>query len=357
MRIAVAGGGTGGHFFPAISVAKKLKERGHDVLYFGTENGIEFKLKEKIPVDSVFVNVKGLRGKGFLGFFKGSFLMFKAFLKVLSIVKRFNPDRFVVFGGYASLPLGLSSLLLGKSLIVHEQNSIPGKTNLILSKFSEKILIGNKYAEKYFKSAKFVGNPVREEISSCGISKEEALRRFGLDRDRFTVLVFGGSQGSKRINQVILSLLDILKLDIQFIHLVGKGDVRAVKETYLIKGFKAYVDSFIHDPWNAYAACDIAVSRSGAMSLAELSYFKVPSIFIPYPFAVDDHQYYNVKQIFDSGGCFLIRESDLTPESILNAVKVLYEDANLRKRFSSVMESFSVENSADLIVEEIVDGS
>ncbi len=359
MRVAVAGGGTGGHFFPALSVIEKLKQEGCDVLYVGAENGIEFKLKDVIDTDSLFVNVKGIRGKGLFEAMKNSFLMSKAITEVLSHVISFNPEVVAVFGGYTSLPLGLSAIILRKRLIIHEQNSVPGKTNLLLSRFAEKVLIGSKYAEKYFRDARFVGNPIRDGFFKFNLTKEQALKRFSLDEGKFTVLVFGGSQGSKRINEVVIELLDDIRDlngSIQFIHIAGYDNLELIKSAYAERGFKAYVDSFVQDLWSAYMVCDVAISRSGAISLAELCYFGIPTIFIPYPFAVDNHQYFNVKPIYDLEGCFLIREKELTVDSISQAVKSLYEDSRLREKFSSVMKSFSIRNSADLIVEEIING-
>ncbi len=355
MRVAIAGGGTGGHFFPALTVLRELRRRGFDVLYVGAKGGIEYRFRDELG-NCLFLDVKGIRGKGLPEKLKNAALMSGAVLKTLSAVSRFNPERVAVFGGYASLPLGICAVLLRKRLIIHEQNSIPGKTNLFLSRFSGKVLIGNRYAERFFKSSTFTGNPVRSGFE-VPVDRGSALRRFGLSEGRFTVLVVGGSQGSRRLNGVFIDALSRLReADIQVIHVSGRDDFEMVREAYRRMGIRAFVSPFIEDLWNAYAVSDVAVSRSGAMSVAELCRFGVPAIFIPYPYAVDDHQFFNVKPIYDSGGCFILREEELSPERVSEIILNLKRDEALRKKLSAIMRGFSVDDSLKMIVEEIVGG-
>ncbi|WP_457569217.1 undecaprenyldiphospho-muramoylpentapeptide beta-N-acetylglucosaminyltransferase [Desulfurobacterium sp.] len=354
MRIVVAGGGTGGHFFPAVAVIKELIKNGDEVLYIGTERGIEYKKSELIPCEKRFINVSGVRGKTPLKMLKGGFSLLSSTVKVISIIKQFKPERILIFGGYVSIPAGFAAKFTGVPLVIHEQNSIPGKTNKLLSKFARKILIANSYCFKFFPEGILTGNPLREEILECKLSKGYARSILNLDKDKFTILVFGGSQGAQFLNKIVPEALKNFenKSSIQVIHVSGEGKESGLQEKYDRLGIKALVIPFTEEPWLLYKSADVAVSRSGALALSELCYFGIPSIFIPYPYAVDDHQYYNAKPIAEKNGCFLVRQTEIDDKGLANLLKKLYTDETLRSSFSSIMKSFAIPDATLKVVRE-----
>ncbi|SNR77951.1 undecaprenyldiphospho-muramoylpentapeptide beta-N-acetylglucosaminyltransferase [Desulfurobacterium atlanticum] len=354
MRIIVAGGGTGGHFFPAVATIEKLMENGHDVLYIGTENGIEFQKQSRIPCKKMFLPISGVRGKGFAGSLKGAASLFLAIRKMKKIANNYKPDRILLFGGYVSFPAGVVGKIKKIPVIIHEQNSIPGKTNKILNKIGNKTLIANSFCFKYFPKGILTGNPLRKEIIECNISKKEAREKLGIDIEKFTILIFGGSQGALFINQLMEKTVPLLKdkEDIQILHITGKEKEGRLKEVYNSLNISAKVISFTDTPWLFYKSADIAISRSGALAVSELCFFGIPTVFIPYPFAADDHQYFNVKLIEEKEGCFLYRQKNLTPEKLAFLIKKLYTNESLREQFSKVMKSFSIPDATLRVVRE-----
>ena len=200
MRVIVAGGGTGGHLFPCLAVSERLLREGHEVLYVGSSAGIESKRRELLPSDFIFIDSRGIRGKGIKGLING-FLLLKAVRQAMSIVSSFKPDKVVLFGGYVSLPLGIAAAVRRMPLILQEQNSIPGKTNLFLSRFSKKVLVGYRRAVQFFRDkAVFTGNPVRNEIIEAAANRKslrkEVYSVLGLSGKKKTLLIVGGSQGA-----------------------------------------------------------------------------------------------------------------------------------------------------------------
>ena len=364
MRVVIAGGGTGGHFFPAVAVAEKLKSKGVDVLYVGSLNGIEFKKRELVETFSpVFLNVKGMRGRR-RGILKGMMDVVFSVGKVGGIFRRFRPDKVLIFGGYASLPVGLAAVIGRVPLFVQEQNSIPGKTNLYLSHFSRKVFVGFKETIRFFgRKAIYTGNPVRKEIVEFAKKKEEIksklLYKFGLSLEKKVLLIFGGSQGALWINEKFLRISESLAqfLDrIQLIHITGGKLTRELEERYRSLKIKSIVLPFYEKIWELYAVADCAVSRAGALSVAELSCFGIPTLFIPYPFAVDDHQYYNALELYRKNGCFLEKQESLNDERFMQLLSKLLFDKMVYRKFSKEMKNFSKPDAADMISELLLNG-
>ncbi|WP_456395264.1 undecaprenyldiphospho-muramoylpentapeptide beta-N-acetylglucosaminyltransferase [Desulfurobacterium sp.] len=354
MKIIIAGGGTGGHLFPAVAVIREFMKSGDKVLYVGTKRGLEYKKKEIIPCEKRFINVSGVRGKTPLKMLKGGFSLLSSTVKVVSIIKQFKPEIILIFGGYVSIPVGFAAKLTGVPLVIHEQNSIPGKTNRLLSGFARKILIANSYCLKFLPEGILTGNPLREEILECKFSRAYARSILKLDKEKFTILVIGGSQGAKFLNQIVPEALRKFgnRNNIQVIHVSGEGKENGLQEKYDRLGIKSLVIPFTDEPWLLYKSADIAVSRSGALVLSELCYFGIPSVFIPYPYAVDDHQYYNAKPIAEKNGCFLVRQAEIDDAGLANLLKKLYTDETLRSSFSSTMKSFSIPDATLKVVRE-----
>jgi len=357
LRVVVAGGGTGGHYFPALAVGRELKRRGHQVLFIGSKVGIEGKLG--FPADEIYLfEYSSLRGKGVRGLF--SLIGYgRALLKVLSLFKDFKPDCCIVFGGYSSLPVGLASRFRKVPLFIQEQNSVPGKTNRFLSRFAVKGFLGFPGAESYLNcSCSFTGNPLREEVLKALERREEirkeVLKRFSLDEWKKTLLILGGSQGALSINRLVEKAIPHLSgLPIQVIHLTGYGKEGDLKDAYKKAGIKAVLLPFYDRIWEIYTVSDGVVSRGGALAISEIAAFKLPSLLIPYPYSADDHQYLNGKFLSEKGGALLYRESELNVELFLQGVKTIMFDIMKRETMERVLSNLFPKNATSLIVDEI----
>ncbi len=345
-KVFIAGGGTGGHFYPAVSIAEKLKEKGYIIYYFGSKNGIEG--RKNFPADRTWLyDIRGVRGKFFLKKILSSSKLLTTAFKIKKIIQKENPDFIITFGGYASLPLGISALLTGKNLYIHEQNSIPSYTNLILSKFAKKVFITFEYSKKYFPEDKTVltGFPLRKEIiEDVKIGKEKAREILGIDKERKTVLVFGGSQGARKLTQIAYKVSNKLK-EVQFIIITGKL-YKEEKTQENIKVFPYYDRMGI-----LYSASDIVVSRAGAGSVSEILFYRKPAIFIPYPYAASDHQFYNVKWLEEKEIAEIIKDEELDVDILCKKIK-----DNLNKKNQEIIKNYSIIDTAEKILEEIKNG-
>ncbi len=348
MKIFIAGGGTGGHFYPAVAVSEELKKRGTEVYYFGTERGIES--KKEFPADKKFLyDISGIRGKNILSSAESAFRLVKASFSVAGIIKKEKPDAVLCFGGYTSVPLGTASVITGTPLFIHEQNSVPSHTNILLSKFAKKVFLTFSYSEKFFSSKKteITGLPVREQIKA-DIKKDKRLARKELGlKDRKTVLIFGGSQGSKRLSQLGFELANMMK-DMQFLIIGGKHYKRPPNVPENVYFFE-YIDRI----GLAYASSDIVIARSGASSTYEILLSGRFAIFVPYPYAVSDHQFFNVVWLEEKGLCKIVREENLSVESVIPVLKEV--DDQFIKRVENGIKQLCIYNSEELIVNRIFD--
>ncbi|MFN3471522.1 MAG: undecaprenyldiphospho-muramoylpentapeptide beta-N-acetylglucosaminyltransferase [Aquificaceae bacterium] len=349
MKIFVSGGGTGGHFFPALALIDKLTEKGINAYFVGSYRGIEYRLREKMPVESLFLPSHPFMGRGFVDKVKALMKNFLASLEVAKLIGK--EDNSVVFGGYASLPLGVASILKRAKLYVHEQNSIPSKSNLLLSKFSRRIFITFEHSRKYFPPEKTikVGIPIRKNlIEGLKINRKSALQKLDLE-DKPTLLVMGGSQGAHFINQIAKEIF--LKTRMQGIHITGERDYQALKDFYKEKGLKIFTLPFSHQMEILYKASTVAISRSGASSITELSLYGIPSLFIPFPHAIQDHQFYNAKEIEDMGGALTLRQEEAQLDKVLRFLQKLMENhAYYSKNISSFANPLACEEIANYLL-------
>ncbi len=347
MKFFIAGGGTGGHFYPALAVAEELKKRGAKIYYFGTEKGIES--KKDFPSEKKFLyNITGVRGKNSLHAVLSGYKLLRTSLSIAKIVKKEKPDAVLCFGGYTSVPLGLAAVMTGVPLFIHEQNSVPSYANLFLSKFAKKIFLTFDYSKKFFSEKKAVvtGLPVRKQIKD-DINEEKTIARKKLGlKDKKTVLIFGGSQGSKRLSQIGFELAKNLR-DIQFIVIGGK---HYQKPSHIPEN--SYYFEYIDRIGLAYASSDIVISRSGASSTYEIMLSGKFAIFVPYPYAASDHQFFNVFWLEEKGLCKVIRESDLSVENIIPVLKS--EELPLKK-IEKGLKNLSVYDSEKIIVDRMLD--
>jgi len=345
-KFYVSGGGTGGHFFPALALVECLTEKGLSCEFFGAERGIEKKLSHLISVEKRFLNVHPFLGKSLRDKLRSLLSLFFSSLRLYQDLRSNSVS--VVFGGYASLPLGIASVLKGIPLFLHEQNSIPSTTNQVLSKFARLIFLSFEHSKRFFPSEKTVkaGIPVRKSLlEGLKLSQREAREKLNLE-DRETLLVIGGSQGASFLNNLAVDIFK--KTGLQGIHITGGKEYENLKQAY--KGMPVLVLPFTERMDLIYRASSVVISRAGASSITELSLYGIPSLFIPYPYSVRDHQYYNAKEIEELGGAFVLRQEEVELSKVL---KILDQLLSNREEFSRNIKNFAEPNACQKIVDHI----
>lgn len=325
-RVIIAGGGTGGHIFPAIAIANAIKKEAPDteILFVGAKGKMEM---EKVP--QAGYRIEGL---DIAGFNRSSLIkniglpykLLKSFLQVRTIFKKFKPDAAIGVGGYSSFPVLRLAQAKGIKTFIHESNSFAGKSNIMLGKKATKIFTGTDGMEKFFPAEKIMvtGNPVRNGISDRVISRKEALDFFSLEETKRTVLVVGGSLGARSVNEAIDKGLE--KLEAAGLQLIWQtGKPYAERATLRAGGMKnVWVNEFITRMDYAYAAADIVVARAGAMTVAELCTAKKPVIFVPYPFAAEDHQTVNAMQLVNKNAALMVKDNEVLQKLVFMTIEL-----------------------------------
>lgn len=322
--ILITAGGTGGHVYPGLAVARALQAQDIPVVWLGTAKGLEARVIPEAGIEMVYLSVNGLRGKGVLTLLGAPFQLVKALFQSLMIMRKVKPTAVLGMGGFVAGPGGLVASLMGKPVVIHEQNAIPGLTNKLLSKVSKKVLEGFPGTFTNVKNAVGIGNPVRLDIASL----THPIQRLGDRWGRVNVLIFGGSLGAQALNEVVPMALGELPLDKRPVvrHQAGKNKDAMTTKIYEQMGVEADITPFIEDMAEAYAWADLVICRSGALTVAELAAAGLASIIVPYPYAVDDHQTANAKYLCDSGASVLMPQSDMTKESLSAVLSDLCSD-------------------------------
>lgn len=340
MKIIVSGGGTGGHIYPAVTLIRTIQQKapGTDILYVGTEAGLEADIIPKEGLPFTTVNIRGFRRQITPDNLVRAGQAFGGVIKAMGIVRRFKPDAVVGTGGYVCGPILMAASLMHVPTLIQEQNVVPGITNKILSKFVTKIAIGTREAAASFPAEKvvFTGNPIRAEVLSA--TREAALREFGLNPARKTVLVSGGSRGARSINRAMVGVLRHYASHpkVQILHVTGKAEYEDVRQRIGQAGIdlestpNLLVQPYLYNMPLAMAAADLAVFRAGAIGIAELTARGIPSVLVPYPYAAANHQECNARAIADAGAARMILDRELTSERLLSVMaELLSEDAKL----------------------------
>jgi UDP-N-acetylglucosamine--N-acetylmuramyl-(pentapeptide) pyrophosphoryl-undecaprenol N-acetylglucosamine transferase len=321
MRVIIAGGGTGGHLFPGIAVAREIQRRyaGSAILFVGAEQGIETKIVPKEGFELRTLPVGGVKGLGFSRQVRNLMRMVSGVFSAKAILREFNPDVVIGVGGYASFPMLSAARLAGRACVIMEQNAIPGLANRVLGKWVDFAAITDPRTQSFFgKRAVVTGNPVRPEFKSIPAKPHVAP---------YTILVFGGSQGAQAINKAVVEGLDSLadwKDRLRFVHQTGERQLDEVKSAYAAKGFQADVRTFFNDFHQQYAAADLIVARSGATTVAELKAAGRAAILVPFPQATDDHQTKNAQALVEQGAALLISNADLTGKRLADVIRELF---------------------------------
>jgi UDP-N-acetylglucosamine--N-acetylmuramyl-(pentapeptide) pyrophosphoryl-undecaprenol N-acetylglucosamine transferase len=307
----IMAGGTGGHVFPALAVADHLRALGWRVVWLGARSGMEATLVPKHGFEMAWVRFSGLRGKGVVAKLLLPLNLLVAFGQSLRALRAQRPDVVLGMGGYIAFPGGMMAALLGRPLAIHEQNSVAGLANRVLSGVADHVLVAFPDA---LRKATFVGNPVREAIARIAPPAERFAGRTGPLR----VLVVGGSLGAAALNDVVPKALALLPADSRPVvtHQSGAKHIEELRANYSRAGVDASAVAFLDDMARAYADADLVICRAGATTVAEVSAAGVAAILVPFPFAVDDHQTTNARYLVDAGAGVLVQQRDLTPEAL-----------------------------------------
>lgn len=317
--IMIMAGGTGGHVYPALAVAKYLLGKELNVQWLGTEQGLEYRIVPENGIPLHIIRISGVRGKGIMRLFLSPFLILRALIESIMILRRESPQVVLGMGGFVSGPGGLAAWLLRIPLCLHEQNAIAGMTNRLLKPFAKIVMQAFPHTFNAKGNLFTTGNPVRHDILSVRPPEE----RMTQNRQDVKILIIGGSLGALKLNQVVPAALSQLddRLTVNVRHQTGQQHLQMTLQEYEKHGVEADITDFIDDMAAAYSWADLVVCRAGAMTIAELAAVGVGSILVPFPYAVDDHQAANARYLSDSGCAVLIRESELTPESLAGALK------------------------------------
>ncbi len=381
MKLIIAGGGTGGHLFPGIAVAEEFLSRdpAHEVLFVGTERGIEARAVPAAGYRLELISAAGIRGKGAFSKIKGTALMVYGYAQSRKILKSFRPDMVFGVGGYASLPMVLAARGMQIPRFIHEQNAIPGQTNRLLARFASKVFITLEESARYFPSATtlLTGNPLRRQIldmvekvnppsipplSKGGSEQSEqgGFLKGGCEAERtggFRLFIFGGSQGAHAINVAMIEALPLLKGirgRVAITHQTGEKDCAEVSTAYRTAGLDAKVTAFISDMATEYAGADLIICRAGATTIAEVTACGKACLFIPFPHAVDDHQRRNAEALLKKDACFMMLERELTGVTLAESILTLSADPDLVRRTGELAFSLARLDAARIIVDEMM---
>ena len=356
-RIIIAGGGTGGHIFPAIAIANALKAKQSDIeiLFVGAKDKMEMEKVPQAGYKIIGLYIAGYNRSSLLKNILLPFKLAKSFSQVRKILNDFKPHAIVGVGGYSSFPVLRLAQTARIPTFIHESNSYAGKSNIMLSKNSSKIFVASYGMDKFFPKEKIMmtGNPVRNIFSENKISRKDALQFFGLKEEMTTIFVMGGSLGARSINTVIENNLDFFKKNnLQLIWQTGKSYASAAAGAEEERD-NIWTNAFINDMEYAYAAADIVVSRSGAMAIAELCVVGKPVIFVPYPDAAEDHQTANANALVTQSAAMMIKDSEVD-DKLIDMINHLATDFVKTNQLKENIVKLSNTNADELIATEIL---
>lgn len=364
MKAILTGGGTGGHIYPAVSIAREIQKRYQDaeIIFVGTEKGLETKIVPKEGFALKTIRVRGFERKLTL---KNLVAVKEAALSLVEarkIIKEFNPDIVIGTGGYVCGTIMLTAALMKIPTIIHESNAFAGMTNKILGKFVDRIALNFEEAARYFGNTKKItitGNPIRNDMLS--ISKQEGMKAFGFDESIPMVLVTGGSRGAKKINESTLALAEHCAKSgkLQLLHMTGETQYKDVLEQYNKRGIPTdtsviKVLPFIYNMPYALAGSDMIINRCGAMTLSEITVLGKPSVLIPFPYAADNHQEYNARALEKKGAAAVIIEKDLSEAKLKDTVLDLLSDSRKLSEMAANSKKAGISDANSKIGDMIV---
>ena len=307
----IMAGGTGGHIFPGLAVAEELRARGWRVHWLGAPGSMESRIVPQHGFPLELIDFSGVRGKGLVTLALLPLRLLRAFWQALQVVRRVQPDVVVGLGGYITFPGGMMGVLCGKPLVLHEQNSVAGMANKVLAGVADRVFTA---FPGVLKKAQWVGNPLRAAFTRQAAPSERFVGRTGPLR----LLVVGGSLGAQALNDIVPRALALIPAENRPVvtHQSGATQIDTLRANYQAAGVRAELTPFIDDTASAFAAADIIVCRAGASTVTEIAAVGAAAVFVPFPFAVDDHQTTNARFLVNAGGGWLVQQSDLTPEGL-----------------------------------------
>lgn len=348
MRVMLAGGGTGGHLFPGLAVAREFQRRdaATEILFVGTAQGIEFRVLPTEGFKLETLTVRGIKGRGLRGWLDALYGVPASLLRSLAIIKKFRPDCIVGLGGYASGPVLLAGKLSGVRCAIMEQNLRPGFTNKLLGRWMDRVFTAYPQSAEFFPGARVIetGNPVRWQ------KLPEASRR-----GKFSLLIFGGSAGARRVNYAVveaLKQLSDLKAELFVTHQTGALDYAAIEKAYRELPFEAAVTPFIDAMDKAYAQADLVLCRAGATTVAELTAFGKAAILVPYPYAIYDHQRGNAEALQEKGAAEMILDQELNGKILAQKIRGYFADRRRIEGMASAARGLGRPDAAARIVDE-----
>ena len=332
--VLILAGGTGGHVYPALAVAERLREDGCYVAWMGTRAGLEARVVPKARIALYYIPVSGLRSTGAMRWIKAPFMLAAALLRAVSVILRCRPQVVLGMGGYAAGQGGLAAWLLRRPLLIHEQNSVPGLTNRLLARLATGVMeaFPSAFASRYH--ASHTGNPVR----ACILAVPAPEVRLANRRGSLRLLVLGGSQGAAVLNKTVPEALAALsdRRAVEVRHQVGPAELEQTRVSYACSGVKSWLGAFIDDMADAYSWADLVVCRAGAMTVCELATVGLASILVPFPHAVDDHQTGNARYLADAGAAVVVQQVDLNPSLLC---RMLSDFCRARERLVEMAKS------------------
>ena len=350
MRLIVTGGGTGGHLFPALAVATEIRQRYPygEVMFIGTSRQIDNQVLSEQDFQREVITFSGIKGLGLGGLLHAATRLPIGLFQSISILRRFQPDLVFGVGGYVTVPVLMAAKMFRVPICIHEQNSVPGLANRVGGRLARKICISlpckPPFAEK---KTVMTGNPVRREILAAAGQKKR------WNGGVCTLLVLGGSQGARRVNELVVDAvtqLHVKGVPLRVIHQTGPADETRVRAVYKRMGIQAQVSAFFKDMAKAYVLADLVVSRAGATTLAELAVMGLPAILIPYPHAADDHQAINARHYADGGGAVMVREEKVSGNRLASMIGGLIADPKNVQIKAMAMRSLARPNATQKIV-------
>lgn len=356
-KIIIAGGGTGGHIFPAIAIANALLKINQqiEILFVGAKGKMEM---EKIPQAGfkiIGIDIAGFNRTSLVKNISLPFKLIKSFFQVKRIIKNFKPDAVIGVGGYSSFPVLKLAQQKNIPTFIHESNSFAGKSNILLGKNATVVFVAHEGMEKFFPLNKLIitGNPVRENIANPTISRNDALGKFGLAVNKKTVLIVGGSLGASSVNSCIANQLnDFEKSDIQLIWQTGKFEFEKYK-SHKEQSKLVWISEFITNMDEAYSAADVVISRAGAMAVTELCLVKKPVVFVPYPYAAEDHQTQNALYLVNRKAALIVSNNNVQQELVQAVINLCYNEA-LQNELKNNISKLAKTNASEKIAVEIL---
>lgn len=360
LRIIISGGGTGGHIFPAVSIANAIRAKYPEakILFVGALGRMEMQRVPAAGYEIVGLPISGFNRKNMLKNVVVLYRIWKSQQMAKKIIRKFNPMAAVGVGGYASGPMLNQCTKMGIPCLIQEQNSYAGVTNKILSKKVDRICVAYDGMERFFPADKIVktGNPVRQALLDTKLTKAEALKSFGLSEDKKTILIVGGSLGARTVNESVLQNLDMIKESgVQFIWQTGKYYNASIMAELKQRGTvpSLHVTDFISDMGAAYKAADLVISRAGASSISEFCLIGKPVILVPSPNVAEDHQTKNAMALVNKNAALYVKDADAPAEVVKLALQTVKDDARLKELRENILK-LALPDSADIIANEVV---